>query len=331
MHRPPPPRRVAPSKPAQESETHNKRKLEEELELDISGPERKKVKSFVDELSPNPPIVIVQYPLKKPSGTIQINVIRDDLLIAGTKQRAFSKYIEHYAEFDEFVYVGPSSGFAQVGLTISCLMRNKKATLFVVNPKYFDPKLTTLCKKLGAKVKFFEDKISEIELEAKRYVENESNEAHRIMLVPFGLDCPIFESIFMEQLREAVPPSLEPKRMWITVGSGVLIRALAKVFTKTEFMPIKVGKNLWEDQYTPDVWKRIGGRERIDKLAAPQKFFESVPDNLLPPYPSVNNYDAKVWQQVLKHGQDGDYVWNVASDIETIRKLDACTTMDEKK
>jgi hypothetical protein len=40
---------------------------------------------------------------------------------------------------------------------------------------------------MGANVKFFEDKISEIELQAKQYAEKESNEKHKIMLVPFGL------------------------------------------------------------------------------------------------------------------------------------------------
>lgn len=76
-------------------------------------------------------------------------------------------------------------------------------------------------------------------------------------------------------------------------------------------MPVKVGRNLWpvfsfslffflfyfdkvQDQYTEDEWKRMGGQDRINKLAAPQSFFQNAPYDKLPPYPSCQNYDAKV-------------------------------------
>ena len=44
---------------------------------------------------------------------------------------------------------------------------------------------------------------------------------------------------------------------------------------------------------------------------SPEKFEE--PAHILPPYPSVDTYDAKLWQFVLKYGKSGDYIWNVAS------------------
>ncbi len=47
---------------------------------------------------------------------------------------------------------------------------------------------------------------------------------------------------------------------------------------------------------------------------APEKFWERA--LVLPPYPSVSTYDAKVWQFVLEHGNDGDYVWNVGKDVD---------------
>ena len=43
---------------------------------------------------------------------------------------------------------------------------------------------------------------------------------------------------------------------------------------------------------------------------APEQFQDAA--LLPPPYPSVPNYDAKLWQFVLQAGQAGDYVWNVA-------------------
>jgi hypothetical protein len=83
MQRPPPRKRVVLSIQPENHEANNKRKLDqEESDLVLNGPgkgtlisfidntysfvERKKMKAFVDEILPNPPIVIVQYPLKKP-------------------------------------------------------------------------------------------------------------------------------------------------------------------------------------------------------------------------------------------------------------------------
>jgi len=43
-----------------------------------------------------------------------------------------------------------------------------------------------------------------------------------------------------------------------------------------------------------------------------QKNLKNLP-HILPPYPSVDTYDAKLWQFVLKYGKSGDYIWNVAS------------------
>lgn len=135
------------------------------------------------------------------------------------------------------------------------------------------------------------------------------------MLLPFGLDSQLFTETLEEQIRSAIPSDLSPKRVWITVGSGTLLRVLAKIWKNTIFMPVIVGKKMWEDQYEPEVWERLGGSERINQLAAPQRFVERVPSNLMPPYPSISTYDAKLWQRVLEYGQEGDYIWNVGRDL----------------
>ena len=273
----------------------------------------------------NPPIVITKYMVTKLDDTIiSVNVIRDDLLIGGTKQRAMIKFIEHYNNYNEFVYVGPASGFAQVALAVACLKLNKQATLFIVNSPNYDPQLSNLSEKFGANVTIFYEKMSDIEEKANQYVNdinklNTQSSDRKVMLLPFGLNSQLYIDLLYDQLLEAIPGNIEPERLWITVGSGTLLRVLARIWPITNFMPVKVGKNLWEDQYTADVWQRIGGKERIDKLAAPQKFFEPVPKILLPPYPSTDTYDAKVWQQILKYAEDDDYIWNVASETETLK------------
>jgi hypothetical protein len=49
---------------------------------------------------------------------------------------------------------------------------------------------------------------------------------------------------------------------------------------------------------------------------APEKFWETALSQ--PPYPSVSSYDAKLWQFVQQHGREGDFVWNVAANDQTL-------------
>ena len=262
----------------------------------------------IRDMDLNPPLIIDSYKLIDNS---TINVIDDGKLLGGTKQRALIRFVDYYKDYDEFVYAGPSIGFAQVALTIACVKMNKKITLFIQNTLDYIPNLTFWCQTLGANVFIYYDKLSNIEESAKYYVETKETKP---FLIPFGLESPIYTNFLYEELLRVIPPELNPKRLWLVVGSGTLLRVLARIWNKTEFFPIQVGKQIWEDQYDPEVWTRMGGRERIDQLKAPQKFFESVYGKNLPPYESVANYDSKVWQQVVKYAKDGDYIWNVASD-----------------
>lgn len=68
--------------------------------------------------------------------------------------------------------------------------------------------------------------------------------------------------------------------------------------------------------------RKDGGKDyEATKYVAPEKFWERALTQ--PPYPTVATYDAKLWQFVEQHGQDGDHVWNVAADRPPLRPEDA--------
>ena len=265
----------------------------------------------INSYNVNDDITIKGVDLLKPDTNRLVKVIDDGKLLGGTKQRALIKFIDYYKDYDEFVYAGPSIGFAQIALTSACIKMGKKVTLFIQNTLDYIPNLSFWCQKLGANVYIYYDQLSFIEEEAKKYVENKNPKP---FLIPFGLESPIYTNFLYEELQKVIHPELNPKRLWLVVGSGTLLRVLARIWKNTEFFPVQVGKQIWEDQYEPEVWIRMGGRERINQLKAPQKFFDTVYGKNLPPYESVPNYDAKVWQQVLKYAKNGDYIWNVASE-----------------
>ena len=77
-------------------------------------------------------------------------VVRDDLVEGGTKRRVLGKYIEHFSEFDEYIYASPRQGYGQLSLSIVCAEMNKKSTIFI--PKGKHTWITEKSIEYGAKV-----------------------------------------------------------------------------------------------------------------------------------------------------------------------------------
>lgn len=71
---------------------------------------------------------------------------------------------------------------------------------------------------------------------------------------------------------------------------------------ETKFMIVQVGKKIWTEQMD-----RIKNKELF---IAPEKFMDTALRQ--PPYVTIPWYDAKLWQFVEKHGENGDFIWNVA-------------------
>ncbi len=101
-----------------------------------------------------------------------------------------------------------------------------------------------------------------------------------------------------------MPANVNPRRIWLVVGSGTTLNSLYKVFPKTFFNAVQVGKKVWEDQMD---------LTRTKLYISDEKFWNVA--KIQPPYATVATYDAKAWKYILKYGRDGDYIWNVGKDI----------------
>lgn len=274
--------------------------------------------------NPNPPIKIEDRKYLRPDGTvIKYHLIQDGVLEGGTKQRGLWKLVDS-SNAKEYIYAGPPSGFAQMALAMCCSHLGKKAKVFLSGTKKSE--ITKKAEvEYGLETVCIPGDLAKTQEEARKYVKSHPG----TYLLNFGADSPEFKSLLKQALEEALGKTKPPKRVWVTVGSGCLIKVLGEIWPKTQFMPVRVGKNIWEDQFTPDLWSRMGGRENIDRLRVVddpklpkvkghlyQRFSDPAP--LQPPYPSVANYDAKAWQRFVEYGQDGDYIWNVAQDPSTL-------------
>lgn len=83
---------------------------------------------------------------------VKVNIVRDDYLTGGTKQRALDVCMTG-TDATEVVYAGPSEGYAQIALAHVAKFFNKRATVFLAEryDRCLHP-LTQRAKKLGAKI-----------------------------------------------------------------------------------------------------------------------------------------------------------------------------------
>jgi hypothetical protein len=89
---------------------------------------------------------------------------------------------------------------------------------------------------------------------------------------------------------------VQPPQVWSVAGSGVLTRALQRVWPEAEFHAVQIG-------HAPDVGRAILHR-------APERFEDDA--KLPPPFPSCSNYDAKAWRFIAEHAAPDSLFWNVA-------------------
>ncbi len=78
-----------------------------------------------------------------------INILRDDLLIGGTKSILMPSIVND--DFDEFVYASPVYGGFQIALSAYCKSVNKKAIIFCAKRK-IKHNNTLKCEAFGATI-----------------------------------------------------------------------------------------------------------------------------------------------------------------------------------
>ncbi len=240
-------------------------------------------------------------------------VVRDDVLPGGTKQRVLATYLRSQPHA-EFVYTSPATGFAQVALPIAARQEQRRATVFVSPQRSGRTELTKYAASLGAKIVEPRGVFTMKELRqcAERYVAEQnarSPTTEAVVHLPFGLEHEAMIAGLADAVGAALPPSLSaqpPGRVWLVVGSGMILRALARLWPQALFLCVQVGKPIYDD---------IVAGIRHEKFIAPERFWEPAA-GARPPYPSVASYDAKLWRFVVEHAEPGDLVWNVARDPE---------------
>lgn len=215
-------------------------------------------------------------------------VVRDDLLPGGSKVRYLLPFLSEQPE-KEIVYASPAQGYAQIAIAQVCRQLGKRAIILVAKRK--TPHARTVAARVaGATVVLVPNgRLNVLQARARQLAADRG-----AYLLPFGADVPAALEHFAAVAREI---NVTPSEVWACSGSGALIRGLQLAWPAASFNAVRVGA-------APRV-----GNARL--YVAPEEYED--PAEMPPPYPSCDNYDAKVWRFANKHGADGALIWNVGA------------------
>lgn len=229
------------------------------------------------------------------------NLIQDTDLPAGTKQRGiafFQQLVDQ--QFKEVVTYGTVYGYGQVATAWCCREIGLSCTIFLPEtlPRTRMTKEAIIC---GANIIDVQPDngyptTSILAARANKYA---SLDPKRRM-IELGLDDPDFIRALANGIINGNSNNIQPKRIWVAGGSGVLSRAIAKAFKGTHLSIVQVGRLIY-----PNVLEQIN----YTMYVSPETFRQNA--EIIPPYKSLKHYDAKVWRFVQLYGEDGDYIWNV--------------------
>ena len=227
-----------------------------------------------------------------------INVIREDKLLGGTKTR-IAEYYFYMSTNKTVVYVAPRFGLAAVAILELCRLYNKEVIFFMPACKEISDHQAFVISKKPEDVKFV--RIAAMP-NLNRIAEKYAN-LHGYEFIPFGLNHKYVIAGAVRVCEDLLKNYDEPDQLWSAVSTGVLTRGLQIGFENTEMHGVAVARNM-----------KAGELGRTNIISEPLAFHSK--EKQLPPFDTVENYDAKVWKYIPKNTNKNIWFWNVAKDVK---------------
>lgn len=241
-----------------------------------------------DWTDPNPTPVIMEHE--------GFQVVRDDLLGAGTKARSLDFFVRNFKGTQLVFGSCPAVGYAQISLPFVCGRYGKEAHIFMA--KRSMDNLTAEQQRgiaMGTIYHWVPDGMLPVtQARAREYAEEDpENRA----VFPLGLEHP---TVLASIIKVARSLPITPKEFWTVGSSGTLNRALQMAWPDAKAHVVQVGHTMS---------RREIGRAKLWKSSLPF----NRPAKIKPPFPSAPCYDAKAWEFVTEYASPGALIWNVGS------------------
>ena len=226
-----------------------------------------------------------------------VTVVRDDHMV-GSKCR-FADLLMQNTKEDTIVYVQPRCGLAGPSILEVAKRYNKKVVLFMPSSKKISHH-QAVCIERGAAPKFA--RIAAMPVlngYAKKWAEENG-----AAFVPLGLKHELVTACavrVVENLREEYG---DPGHVWFAISTGVLGRALQIGWNNSQHHAVAVARNL-----------KAGELGQASVNSDPLPFTRNENKLKMPPFPTVGNYDAKVWKYIPKNQPGANHwMWNVGKE-----------------
>ncbi len=240
------------------------------------------------------------------------NVVRDDHLV-GAKAR-FGQWLFRALEPDTVVYVQPRAGLAGVSLLKLAQKFNKNIVLFMPSSKQISMH-QAICIERGATPKF--RRIAAMP-NLNKYASEWARE-HDAFFVPLGLYHPLVVAGAVRTAHELARVHGEPEEFWTVFSTGVLTRGLQIGWPGAKAHTVAVARNA-----------KQGELGAASVYSHPYQFLKNEDKDLLPPFPTVNNYDAKAWRYMSSLAKPGAWFYNVGKEPE-LNDLSIIETTDSQR
>lgn len=234
-----------------------------------------------------------------------VYVVRDDLIV-GSKARFADLLMQNIKE-DTIVYCQPRVGLAGVSILDAAKRYGKKVVLFMPSSKEISHH-QACCIERGAVPKF--RRIAAMP-NLNKMAEQWAKE-NNAFFVPLGLRHELVTACIAkvaDNLKQAL--GFEPAVCFVATSTGVLVRGLQIGWPSTKFFSVCVARNM-----------QAGELGSAEPIVEPKAFQQE--EKILPPFDTVNTYDAKVWKYVKAFQENTPgvipFMWNVGKEPELLDK-----------
>jgi len=223
------------------------------------------------------------------------NVVDDGEFQFGTKAKMGDFMISQVKE-DAMVYVAPRTGYAPYSLCHLAKKYNKKLYLVMPASKEASEHQLTAIENGGIPLFVKIPAMPTANIWAKQFAERIGAK-----YLPFGLKHEMVVAggvrIFHDNFKDT-----DIETMWSVFSTGVLSRTLQIALPNTKFNAVAVARNVQDGEL---------GRAKFYTHDRP--FLKA--SRVQTPFDSIQTYDAKGWELLKSHGQQGDWFWNVAGNM----------------
>ena len=232
-----------------------------------------------------------------------VHVVRDDHMV-GSKCR-FADLLMKNTKEDTLVYVQPRFGLAGPSILEAASRYNKKVVLFMPSSKKISHH-QAVCIERGAKVKF--RRIAAMPV-LNKYA-REWAEENGASFIPLGLKHELVTACAVRVVENLRQKHGMPGHVWFAISTGVLGRSLQIGWDKSKHHAVAVSRNL-----------KSGELGSASVVSDPKSFTAKENKDDLPPFPTVSNYDGKVWKYIPKNRlEENHWMWNVGKEPELINQ-----------